>query len=172
MAKTTWTPSGKCPKDVKALKAEMTTLAKKKKGKALIDNKFSRDHLFLGHTKGDVGKIAAALAKLRGKSYSTLMVGDMNAKAQAEVLNWIKNVDDKKLTLKDSTWTISTKDSTVPAANHYDFVTVDLEAFKGMDGDDVVKKSRKWLTSSQSKQPAVACQFDDDGTPVIYHLDY
>ncbi len=81
-------------------------------------------------------------------------------------------VDDKKLTLKDSTWTISTKDSTVPAANHYDFVTVDLEAFKGMDGDDVVKKSRKWLTSSQSKQPAVACQFDDDGTPVIYHLDY
>ena len=170
MAKT-WKPKTKCPAEVKALRAALTVLAKKRTGGKLIDPKFARDHLFLGHTKGDVKKIATALARLRSVPVSTLMISSMIASAQKEVLNWINRVPANKLTLRNGTWSISTTASTVTATASYKFITVDKEVLAGMNADDIVKKSRKWATISE-KTPKVACQFDSDGTPMIYHLDY
>ena len=167
----TWKPSKNCPKNHKDLRAFLTALAKKRTGNKLIATKYSKDHLFLGHTKGDIKKIAADLAKLRGKPLSTLMVSPLASSAQAEVLNWIKNVPDSKLKFDRGTWTIDTNGSTVKAASSYKYITVDIDAFRSMDKDDIVKKSRKWCTIS-TKTPKVACQFDADGTPMIYHLDY
>lgn len=165
-----WACGDKGPKTHKELRAELTKLAKKKKGKQLISAKFTKDHIYAGHN-GDVTKLAAALSKLREKSLSTIMITSMDSSAQAEVLNWIANVPDGKLKYNKGTWTIDTAGSTVSAAGSYKFGTVDLEALRGMDKDDVVKKSRHWLTVS-TKTPKVACQFESDGTPVIYHLDY
>jgi hypothetical protein len=170
MASTTWKPAANGPTTIVALRAALTVLAKKKTGKALIDAKFTKDHIYAGHA-GSLEKLAAALAKLREKSLSTIMISSMDKNAQAEVLNWIKNIAANKVTYSGGTWTISTSGSTVTAANSYKFATVDLEALRGMNPDDRIKKSRKWLTES-SKTPKVACQFGSDGTPMIYHLDY
>jgi len=169
MAKT-WKPARGCPADVNALRDALKALAKKRTGKKLIDDKFSKDHLFLGHTKGDVGKIALALAKLRTVPLSTLMVSSLDASAQKEVLNWIAKVPSNKFSLRNSVWTINIP-SAVSGAGSYKFATVDKDAFAGMNKDDRVKKSRNWLKIS-TKTPKVACQFDKDGTPLIYHLDY
>ena len=166
----TWNVGATGPKTVEALKAELTKLAKKKTGKALISTKFTKDHIFVGHTGGPL-KMAMALAKLRTTGLSTLMISSMDASAQAEVLNWIKKVPAGKLSLSGTTWTISKSDSTVPMAGSYKFVTADMNALKGMNPDDVVKKRRNWLSES-AKTPKLACVFGSDGTPLIYHLDY
>ena len=163
----TWKPAGKGgPTTVADLKTELIKLAKKRKGFKLVDDKFKKDHLFLGHTKGDILKLSTALSKLRSVPFSTLMISSMESTAQAEVLNWIAKIPDGKLTFAKGTWTINTSRSAVSASNSYKFATVDLDALKGMDDDDIVKKSRKWYTVS-SKFPKVACQFDSDGTPMI-----
>lgn len=168
----TWRPTGnKCPTDIDGLREALTALAKKRTGLKLVDDKYKRDHLFLGHTKGDIGKLGAALAKLRDVPLSTLMISSMDTTAKAEVLNWIEKVPARMLTFAGGTWTLNNRGSAVDAANTYKFATVDLAALKAMSRDDVVKKSRKWCKVS-SKKPKVACQFDSDGTPLIYHLDY
>lgn len=169
---TTYKPKKDCPDNIDDLRKALTALAKKKSGGKLISQKFTKDHIFSGHN-GDLKKLGAQLAKLRNLAKSTIMITSMTSTAQAEVLNWIKNVPASKLTYnsKKKEWTISTSASSVSAAKSYKFATVDLDALKGMNGDDVVKKSRKWMKET-SKTPKVACQFDGDGTPVIYHLDY
>lgn len=165
-----WTPSSDCPQNVDDLRVALKALAKKNKGK-LISEKFKTDHLFVGHTDGDPKKLAAALARLRNLERSTLMTGDLTGSALAEVNNWIESVPGNVFTLNGGTWTVSNRGTTVPATKAYKFSTVDLDELRGMDGDDVVKKARKWLKESL-KRPAVACQFAADGTPQIYHLDY
>jgi hypothetical protein len=170
MASKTWTPSKGGPTTVEELRKELEKLAKKKKGKALIDDKFTKDHIFAGHD-GDIKKLASMLAKLRSLPKSTLMISSMDAHSQAEVLNWIKKIPDGRLNYAGGTWTIDTAASAVKAVNSYKFATVDLDALKAMNADDVVKKSRNWLKES-TKTPEVACQFDHDGTPLIYHLNY
>jgi len=171
MSRTWKPPKNKCPTSVDDLRDALSALAKKRKGLKLVDEKYKKDHLFLGHTKGDIKKLAAALAKLRVGGLSTLMVSPMDTTAQAEVLNWIKQVPARLLTFSNGIWTINTNGSAVGAVKTYKFATVDLAELKAMNKDDVVKKSRKWCTLS-TKKPKVACQFDSDGTPVIYHLDY
>jgi hypothetical protein len=170
MPSKTWTPEANCPTTMEDFKKALTALAKLRKGKKLISAKFTKDHIFAGHG-GDVTKLAAMLAKLRELPNSTIMISSLDATSQAEVLNWIKESPAARFAYSDGTWTILAPGSAVEAANSYKFATVDLEELKGMNSDDVVKKSRNWLTVSQ-KTPKVACQFDDDGTPVIYHLDY
>jgi hypothetical protein len=171
MASTTWKPNGTgAPTTIEQLRETLTKLAKKKTGKGLIDDKFTRDHIFAGHD-GSIEKLASALAKLREKSLSTLMISSMDQSAQSEVLNWVKKVPSGKVTYRGGTWTISTSDSTVTAVKSYRFATVDLDALRAMNPDDRVKKSRKWLTVTL-KTPKVACQFANDGTPMIFHLDY
>ncbi len=169
---TTFKPKKGCPDNIDDLRKALTALAKKKTGGKLIAQKFTKDHIFAGHN-GDVKKLGAHLAGLRSLPKSTLMITSMIPSAQAEVLNWIKNVPANKLTYnaRAGSWTVSTSASSVSAAKSYKFATVDLKELKGMNADDVVKKSRKWMTVS-NKTPKVACQFDSDGTPVIYHLDY
>ena len=63
MASTTWKPAANGPKTIDALRAALTVLAKKKTGKALIDAKFTKDHIYAGH-EGSLEKLASALAKL------------------------------------------------------------------------------------------------------------
>jgi hypothetical protein len=167
----TWTPeAGKCPKDVDALKITMAALVRVKSGKKLLSDKFTKDHIFAGHS-GPVTSLGAQLAKLRELPMSTIMITSMDATAQKEVLNWVTHVPDTALTLNEGTWTVSNRGSAVPATASYKFATVDLDALKGMNRDDIVSKSRKWLKESL-KTPHVACVFDTDGTPIIYHLDF
>jgi len=168
MASTTWKPPANGPTTIAALRTALTVLAKKKTGKALIDAKFTKDHIYAGHA-GSLEKLAAALAQLKEKSLSKIMIGSMDKTAQAEVLNWIRNVPPSKVTYSGGKWTISTSGSSVTAANSYKFATVDLEALRGMKPDERIRKSRKWLTES-SKTPKVACQFGSDGTPMIYQF--
>jgi hypothetical protein len=170
MASKTWTPAKDCPTNIEGLREALTALAKKKKGKQLIADKFTRDHIYAGH-EGSLEKLAAALAKLRDLAASTIMISSMDGTAQQEVLNWIKNSPAARFGYGDGTWTILGAGSAVDAANSYKFATVDLDELKAMNPDDRIKKSRKWLTITQ-KTPQVACQFDDDGTPLIYHLNY
>jgi hypothetical protein len=166
----TWTPpTGKCPKDVKALREALKVKAKAKSGD-LISDKFKKDHVYSGHS-GPVTNLGATLAKLRELPLSTLMISSMSGTALKEVLNWIDKAPDNIFTLRGGTWTIANRGGAVDATASYKFATVDLEALKAMNADDRVKKSRKWLTESM-KTPKIACVFDDDGTPQIYHLDY
>lgn len=167
----TWRPSKDCPQDHTELRAKLKELANKKSGNKLIDDKFITDHMFPGHV-GEIAKIAMALARLRTTGLSTLVSNEITSKAKQEVLNWIDKVPDRALTLSNGTWTISNRNSAVPAVNTYNYVTVDKEEYKKLDPDDKIKKSRKWLTSTSSGKPDVACVFDTDGTPVIYHLDF
>ena len=171
MASATWKPAKNGPTTVEELRKHLTALAKKRTGGKLIATKFAKDHLFLGHTKGDEIKIAAQLASLRSVPLSTLMISSMTASAQAEVLNWIAKVPAGKLTFSNGTWTISNVGSTVPAAGSYKFRTVIMDPSQ-MNRDDIKKKSRKWITNTSIKTPKVACRFDIDGTPMIYHLEY
>ncbi len=170
MASKTWTCTSNGPTTIEELRATLTKLASTKSGKALIDDKFAKDHIYAGHS-GSVEKLAGALAKLRDLPQSTIMISSMDTQAKAEVLNWIRLIPASKLTFNNGTWTINTVGSTVPAVSTYKFATVDLPALKAMNRDDIAKKSRKWLTESQ-KTVKVACQFGTDGTPLIYHLDY
>jgi hypothetical protein len=169
-AKATWKIKPGGPTTVDALRTELTKLAKKSKGKDLISDKFTKDHVFAGHS-GDVLKLAAMLARFREKALSTIMISSMDTTSQAEVLNWIDNVPAGKLTFSNGTWTVATSGTAVAAKHSYSFATVDFEAMKGMNADDIKKKSRNWLKESK-KTPKVACQFGTDGTPLIYHLDY
>lgn len=170
MASKTWTPDKECPTNIEDFRKALTVLAKKKKGKQLIADKFTRDHIYAGH-EGNIQKLGTALAKLRDLPYSTIMISSIDSNAQAEVLNWIKTSPAARFTYNAGTWTILAPGSAVTAVNSYKFATVDLEELKAMNPDDRVKKSRKWLTVSL-KTPEIACQFDDDGTPLIYHLNY
>jgi hypothetical protein len=165
-----WNCGPKGPKTVDDLRMEMKDKIKNKKGKALIADKFTKDHIYSGH-KGDNLKLATELAELRGISKSTLLISSLDQKAYEEVYNWIENIDGRNLTLSGNRWTIANRNSTVSMKNSYKFVTVDVEEFKKMNEDDKKKKSRKY-TKETLKTPKLACQFATDGTPQIYHLDY
>lgn len=169
----TWKPAKNTPRTVRELKTVLAALAKKRKGNKLISSKFTKDHLFPGHS-GSVMTNAAALARFRTTPFSTLMSSDdILANARTEVLNWIVNVPNDKFTLHpdNKTWELSADNTTVAATKPYTYVTVDKDARARMNRDDLVKKSRNWLKVSK-KIPAVACGLDDDGTPTIYHLNY
>jgi hypothetical protein len=166
-----WKCGPEGPKTVEELRAAMKAKIKGKTGKALIDKKFTKDHIYAGH-KGDIVKLARDLAGMRNVSQSTLLISSLDQKAYEEVYNWIQNIDGKNLTLSHDTWTISNRNSVVLMKNSYDFLTVEKEKLKGMDRDDKVKKSRKYAKPTHRKTPKLACQFADDGTPQIYHLDY
>lgn len=168
----TWTPKGTdIPETVEQLRHALTELVLKRSGNALIDPKFMKDHVYPGH-KGPIEKMAADLSKYRGIGKSTLLLGSIHTRAREEVLNWVKTAPAAVFTYNNGTWTVANRNSTVLAIYVYDYVTVDADELRRMNKDDVVKKSRKWLTPSQMKQPRIACQFDDDGTPLIYHLDF
>jgi hypothetical protein len=175
VAALTWKCGANGPKTVDELRKTLTAMAKKKTGKALIADKFTKDHVFAGHS-GDPLKMATMLAKLRkevndANKLSSLLLSSLDKDAQVEVLNWIAHVPARGLTYSNGTWTVAKAGTAVKAAKPYKFATVSLDDLKGMNRDDVVKKSRKWLTQSM-KTPAVACWFGADGTPVIYHLDF
>ncbi|MDM5178091.1 hypothetical protein PO883_12910 [Massilia sp. DJPM01] len=173
MATRTWTCGKDGPKTVAELRKKMVALVKNKTSSQLIDSKFTRDHIYAGHS-GDVLKLAQMLAKQRDLPLSTLLITSMQATAKAEVLNWIAHIPDAMLTYQRGVWTVNTQGSTVPAVCSYKWVTVNLDELKRMmikQPGDIVKKSREWMKESQ-KSPAIACQFSGDGSPVIYHLDY
>jgi hypothetical protein len=165
-----WNAGANGPKTVAELRTALTKKAKAKKGKALIADRFTREHIFAGHS-GEPSKMAAMLAKLRGIPASTLILSSMDQSAQAEVLNWIENVPAAGLARNGTTWQIANRGTTVEGTLSYKWATVDWEAYQSINSDDRVKKARNWLKLSQ-KTPKVACQFGPDGTPVIYHLDY
>ncbi len=169
MASLTWSSKG-APETVPELRKALIALAKKKSGKALIDKKFTDDHVFAGHA-GSVQKLGSMLAKLRELPQSTLFISSLDSNAQKEVVNWIENVPAGNLSFRGGTWTITAHSVTAESA--YKFATVDLDQLKAMNKDDIVKKSRKWLTESQ-KTPKISCRFasSTDGTIVIYHMDY
>jgi hypothetical protein len=169
-ASPTWNAGPNGPKNHDELRKKLAELARKKGGKALIADRFTREHIFAGHA-GDVKKLSAMLAKYREIPASTLLITSMDAAARDEVLNWITNVPAAGLTLNGTTWTVANRNTAVPAAASYKWATVDFAAYKQMNDDDRIKKARDWLTISQ-KTPRVACQFGPDGTPAIYHLDY
>ncbi|MGI4828933.1 MAG: hypothetical protein ACRYFU_12195 [Janthinobacterium lividum] len=172
MASTDWTPKGpNVPDTVEQLRHALTQLAMKRSGKALIDPKFTRDHLYPGH-KGSLEKLAVDLSSRRGIGKSTLVLSSMETQARDEVLNWIKKAPAAVFTYSNGTWTVSNRNSTVAGTYRYNYATVDADALKRMNRDDVVKKSRNWLTVTENKLPHFACLFDTDGTPVIYHLDF
>jgi hypothetical protein len=169
-ATATWNSGASGPTTVDQLRKKLTELARKKTGKALISDKFTKDHVFSGHA-GSPEKLGMALAKLRELPASTLLITSMDVGAQKEVLNWIANVPAAGLTYRGGIWTVANQNTGVAAVTSYKWATVDLPALKGMNRDDVVKKSRVWLTVS-TKTPKIACRFAADGTPMIYHLDY
>ena len=172
MASTTWTPKGpNVPETQEQLRQALTQLVMKRSGKALIDPKFTRDHIYPGH-KGPLEKLAADLSRYRGIGKSTLVLGSMDTRAREEVLNWVNKLPADAFNFSNGTWTVANTNSVVPAVYLYDYVTVLADALKRMDRDDIVKKSRNWLITHDKKQSKVACQFDTDGTPVIYHLDF
>lgn len=176
MPSRTWTPAaGTAPGSIEELRKALTELAKKRKGKDLIAARFTKEHIFPGHG-GSAVQAASMLAHLRGQANqnitaSTFVTSSMDQKAQDEVLNWISKVSGNLLTFADGTWTIGIGNTTVDAVHTYNLATVDIAAMKAMNSSDRVSKSRKWLTEGM-KRPRVACQFDEDGTPVIYHLDF
>lgn len=167
---TTWNCGPKGPKNVDDLRNVMKEKIRNKKGKALIAEKFTKDHIFCGHSGNDL-QLATKLSRLRDVSMSTLLISSFDLSANKEVLNWIDKIPANKLTRTGMIWKISAMNSTVGMLNSYKFVTVDFEALKNMDRDDMRKKARKYMKSS-FKTPKLACQFAADGTPQIYHLDY
>src|SRR5260221_6845067 len=114
MPSKSWTPANNCPTTIDGFREALTALAKKKKGKDLIADKFTRDHIYAGHA-GNLPKLGATLAKLRDLPFSTLMISSMDATAQAEVLNWIKSSPAARFGYADGTWTILGPGSAVPA---------------------------------------------------------
>lgn len=170
-ASKTWNCGTSGPQTVDDLRVALRALAKKKSGSKLISSKFKKDHLFCGH-EGSPLRLSRLLSRYRSVNFSTLLVSNMELKAQEEVLNWIDKVPASKLTYSNGRWTVDTSGTAVKGKNAYKWATVDKEALAGMNPDDIVKKARNWLTMTK-KVPAIACQFDTkDGTPVIYHLDY
>jgi len=165
----TWTPKKNCPQNVKDLRKALLKNMQGAKGAKLISKKFNKDHLFPGHSNNP----AVLLASLRSTKLSTLISSEIVQKAEAEVKNWVNNVPDAKFTLnkKTGTWTVSKTGSAVGATAAYKLATVDLAARKKMDADDLVKKARKWVKFSK-KVPSVACHFDNNGMPQIYHLNF
>jgi hypothetical protein len=160
-------------KDLKTLKAMLKKKVQSKKGKALISSKFTQDHVFPGHCDS-VEKLALHLAKLRSdKPASTKMIGSLDPTAQEEVLNWLARASDAwfEFDAKKSTWSVKNTGTTVQSCKVYKFATVDLKAYKELNGDDKIKKARKWLTISQ-KSVKIACQLSADGLLQIYHMDY
>jgi hypothetical protein len=165
-----WNCGPKGPKTVDEFRQAMKDKIRNKKGKVLIADKFNKDHIYSGH-KGDTLTLATELSKLRTVSQSTLLISSLDKSAYEEVNNWIDNIDKNKLSLSGNKWTISSSNSTVPMKNSYKFVTVNIDALKGMNNDDLKTKSRKYIKESL-KTPKLACQFTADGTPQIYHLDF
>lgn len=166
-ASTTWACGANGPQTVPELRVAMAKLVKSKNGKKLISEKFENDHMFPGHSKNP----AVKLASVRGTKKSTYVGDSIVANAQKEVANWIKNFSAACMTYNNGTWTVANAGNTVKSNNMYTFTTVDFDERKKLDSDDVKKKSRKWL-SDVTVKPKVACRFDSDGTPLIYHLDY
>jgi len=139
----TWTSGPNGPDTVAALRQHMEQLARAKKGKDLIHEKFVRDHIYTGHG-GGVQKIAATLAKrCPTTSLSTFVQSDMTQQSQADVLNWKKKIADTHFTYAAGTWTIANRDSAITAVNSYSYATADIAMRDKMDRDDVVAKSRK-----------------------------
>lgn len=170
-----WNAGKGGPKTVDELREHMKKLVSKKAGKKLIDNKFTKDHVFAGHN-GDTRKVAIQLAKLRKSERATIgkssfLISSLDANAKKEVLNWVKNVPASVLKRSGTTWQISNKGGAVKMVSSYKFATVDLAEYELMNEDDKVKKSRKYMKVSD-KTPKLACQFGSDGTPLIYHLDF
>ena len=155
------------------LRQAMTDAVGVKKGKTLIDSKFTKDHIFAGHG-GSVEKLAGVLANLRERPLSTLLTGSMDTTSQAEVKNWITKVPFTGFTYASGVWTLATMGTAVDGVNTYDFATVDYDVYKITNRDDKIKKARHWLTLTKSKAVKVACRFTSatDCTPVIYHLDF
>ncbi|RSZ56194.1 hypothetical protein HF313_21720 [Massilia atriviolacea] len=170
MATSSWTAGKNGPKDVAELRKHMLAQVKSAATSQLIDAKFTRDHIYAGH-KGGTEKLATMLANQRELTKSTLLISSMSAQAREEVVNWIAKIPSTMLTLNHGVWSINTTNSAVPALNVYKWATVDFATLKSMNSDDVIKKSRKWLTESE-KKPEIACQFGANGCPVIYHLNY
>ena len=165
-----WDAGPDGPKTVDELRKKLTALAKKKKGKQLIADRFTRQHIFAGH-KGDPKVLSAMLAKLRDIPASTLLLSSMDQPAQAEVLNWIEKVPAAGLSRNGTIWRVANHGTAVDGMASYNWATVDWEAYQKMNDDDRVKKARNWVKFS-TKTPKVACQFSPDGTPCIFHLDY
>ena len=165
-----WNIGTNGPTTVDALRAVMRSKVEKKKANDFISTKFDKDHIFNGHTGSDM-EVARHLASLRGSALSTLISKSIIASARKEVLNWIDNILAQYLNFNTNVWTISTVGSTVPSVQTYKIATVDLDQYKALNKDDKVKKARKWLTTT-TKQVGVACHFDADGMPQIYHLNY
>lgn len=154
--------------DVAALRAQLIKNVGSKTGAALISSKFSKDHLFPGHTK----KPEVLLASLRSTRLSTLISAEIVANAQKEVKNWIKKAPAGCFQRSaQGEWTVQTRNNTCAATGAYKIATVDLAARRGMDKDDLAKKARKWMTIG-TKVPQVACTLGADGVPQIYHLDF
>lgn len=161
-------PNG--PKTTTEFRQAMKDKIKTKNGKELISSKFTKDHIFAGHAGSDL-MLATKLSKLRGIAKSTLLISSLDSHAKNEVLNWIDNIPDSKLSHAGGTWTISTQNSSVAMVSSYKFVTVDMDQLSKMNRDDLVKKSRKYMKYTY-KTPKLACQFSNEGIPQIYHLDY
>ena len=157
------------------LRAAMTAALGVKKGKTLISDKFTKDHIFVGHS-GDVTKMSSLLNSLRGEiPLSTLMQSSMDTTAQAEVKNWIAKVPFTGFAYANGVWTLSNVGTAVDSVNTYNYATIDYASWKLIrDPDDKVKKKHRWLTETKSKGVKIACWFTSttDCTPVIYHLDF
>ena len=171
MASQSWTPSKNAPATVDQLRKTLTQLAQKRSGKALIDAKFTRDHVYPGH-KGSLEHLATDLAKYRGIGKSSLVLGSIDTRTREEVLNWIKNVPDEVFTFDKGTWTVAKTNSMVTTKYSYDFVTVHADKLRTMNKGDLRSKARHWMPISRKKQLGVACMFDTDGTPLIYHMEF
>lgn len=172
----TWRPEGpNAPETIDQLRLELTKLVKKRSNRDLVFPRFRDLHLFPGH-KGSIEDLAAALARYRGIVKSSLVLDSMDTRAKDEVLNWVETVPAGVLQFNAGLWTLDIRNAIsnlVPAVYPYDFAGVDADELKKIkDPKDVVTKSRKWLTISKMKQPKIGCQFDADGTPMIYHLDF
>lgn len=104
----TWNGGPKGPKNIGDMRKVMKEKIRNKKGKTLISAKFTKDHIFCGH-KGGPEALAIKLANLRELPLSTYLISTLDMSANAEVLNWIEKIPNKKLKPTGTTWTIDTQ---------------------------------------------------------------
>ncbi len=175
-----WHPQGDCvPKTLEELRPALKALAQKRKGKQLIADKFNKDHIFSGHRRLPLPQLASLLTKYRNQGNlnnpavprSTYLISLLDKNAQDEVLNWIARIATNMVTFNNGRWTINTRNSAVTAMHTYEAATMDVADFKALNPQDRETKYRKWLTVGM-KRPEIACQFDEDGTPLIYHFNF
>lgn len=154
--------------DVAALRAQLLKNIQSKTGNALISTKFSKDHLFPGHSK----RPEVLLANLRTTKLSTLISAEIVSNAKKEVTNWIKKAPDGCFRRSSQgEWTVQSRNNTCNATSAYKIATVDLAERRKLDKDDLISKQRKWVKIG-TKTPKVACSLGADGVPQIYHLDF